>query len=195
MNTTTTTEALKAELAAILGGVRRRRRLRRAFLGTVWFLIAFTGVALLAALTVDAWRFAPEVVIVARIASYLLGAGALLYFVALPVLQRVSDGRLALYVEEHEPSLAMALASATEIAAQAGEQDIVEDIGFKDNFGRDTPRSSFIGFLNAAEKFEYEIAEHRVRIFLKTISPAQHIITPPHICTNKKALCTDISMA
>jgi hypothetical protein len=126
MNTTTTTEALKAELAAILGGVRRRRRLRRAFLGTVWFLIAFTGVALLAALTVDAWRFAPEVVIVARIASYLLGAGALLYFVALPVLQRVSDGRLALYVEEHEPSLAMALASATEIAAQAGESAVLE---------------------------------------------------------------------
>jgi MscS family membrane protein len=37
-------------------------------------------------------------------------------------------------------------------------QDVVEDIEFKDNLGRDTPRSSFIGFLTATEKFDYEVA-------------------------------------
>ena len=120
MNTVTTTEALQAELAAILGRVGRRRRLRRALLGTVWFLMAFTTVALLGALAVDAWRFAPEVVVAVRVASYLLWAVALLYFVAFPIVQRVSHGQLALYVEEREPSLAMALASATEIAGRDG---------------------------------------------------------------------------
>jgi hypothetical protein len=112
MNDTTTSTRLKAELAAILTRVRRRWRLRRALLGSVWFLIAFVAVALLATFTVDAWHFAPDVVTGARVASYLIGAGALLYFIAIPAFQRVSARRLALYVEEHEPSLGMALASA-----------------------------------------------------------------------------------
>jgi len=36
------------------------------------------------------------------------------------------------------------------------QQDIVEDQAFKDNLGRDTPRSSFIGFLMHTEKFDYK---------------------------------------
>ena len=128
MNTMPTTEALKAELAAILTRVRRRWRLRRALLGTLWFLIAFSGVALLAALTVDALRFAPQIVSAARVAVYIVCAGALLYFIARPVFQRVTDRRLALYVEEHEPSLGMALASATEIpdGARDGNSAVLE---------------------------------------------------------------------
>jgi hypothetical protein len=115
MNAMTTSAALRAELAAILTRVRRRWRLRRALLGTVWFLGASAIVALIAVTTVDGWRFAPEVVTGARIASYLTIAVALLYFIGIPVFQRVSDRRLALYMEEREPSLGMALASATEL--------------------------------------------------------------------------------
>jgi len=37
-------------------------------------------------------------------------------------------------------------------------QDVVKDVVFKDNLGRDTPRSSFVGFLTAAEEFDYELA-------------------------------------
>jgi MscS family membrane protein len=33
-----------------------------------------------------------------------------------------------------------------------------EDVVFKDNLGRDTPRSSFSGFLSATENFDYELA-------------------------------------
>ena len=50
---------------------------------------------------------------------------------------------------------ALALQEQTE-GAEAQEQDVVEDVAFKDNFGRDTPRSSFVGFLTATEKFDYE---------------------------------------
>ncbi len=42
--------------------------------------------------------------------------------------------------------------------AQSLEQDVVEDNAFKDNLGRDTPRSSFIGFLRLTEEFDYEAA-------------------------------------
>ena len=41
---------------------------------------------------------------------------------------------------------------------QTLEQDVVEDNAFKDNLGRDTPRSSFIGFLTLSEKFDYATA-------------------------------------
>jgi hypothetical protein len=114
-----TTAALKAELAAILVRVRRRWRLRRALLGAVWFLSACVIVGLIAAGIVNAWRFAPEVVGGARIASYLVVAIALLCFIGVPLLKRVSDRRLALYVEEHEPSLGLALASAAELDNRA----------------------------------------------------------------------------
>ncbi len=118
-----TTRGLKAELAAILVRVRRRWRLQRALLGTVWFLGAGACVGLIAAFTVDAWRFAPQVVTGARIASYLFWACALLFFIGIPAFRRVPDRRLALYLEEREPSLGMAFASATELADNAGNGD------------------------------------------------------------------------
>ena len=120
MNDMPTTTGLKAELAAILARVRRRWRLRRALLGTVWFLGAGACVGLIAAFTVDAWRFAPEAVTGARIASYLFWTCTLLFFIGIPVFRRVSDRRLALYLEEREPSLGMAFASATDLADNAG---------------------------------------------------------------------------
>jgi len=42
--------------------------------------------------------------------------------------------------------------------AASVEQDIVEDAAFEDNLGRDTPRSSFIGFLTLAERYDYATA-------------------------------------
>ncbi|NOR19651.1 MAG: hypothetical protein GQ538_06140, partial [Xanthomonadales bacterium] len=57
---------------------------------------------------------------------------------------------------------AMTFASSTQAlqdqteAVQPLEQDLVEDVEFKDNLGRDTPRSSFIGFLLLTEKFDYK---------------------------------------
>ena len=120
MKITSTTSRLNAELATILTRVRRRWRLRRALLGAVWFLSACASAGLLAAFTVDAWHFAPEVVTGARIASYLACAGALVFFLGVPFFQRVTDRRIALYVEEREPSLGMALASAMEIEDSAG---------------------------------------------------------------------------
>jgi len=39
------------------------------------------------------------------------------------------------------------------------ETDVVEDVEFKDNLGRDTPRSSFEGFLAATEQFDFESAK------------------------------------
>ena len=42
------------------------------------------------------------------------------------------------------------------------EQDVVEDNAFKDNLGRDTPQSSFIGFLQHTEKFDFKGASQYI---------------------------------
>jgi len=59
--------------------------------------------------------------------------------------------------------LFVALASASTAVAQEEQKVEVqtpaaEVVEFKDNLGRDTPRSSFIGFLKAAEEFDYDRA-------------------------------------
>jgi len=51
-----------------------------------------------------------------------------------------------------------ALQDETEPPAQDPPQDVIEDVAFKDNLGRDTPRSSFAGFLKATEKFDFVTA-------------------------------------
>jgi hypothetical protein len=128
MNAMSTTATLRSELAAILARVRRRWRLRRALLGTVWFLGVSLIIGVLAAAAADAWRFAPEAVTAARIAGYLVFVAALLTFIGIPFFQRVTDRRLALYVEEREPSLGMAFASATELedSAASGSSPALE---------------------------------------------------------------------
>ncbi|MBE9548805.1 MAG: mechanosensitive ion channel [Proteobacteria bacterium] len=52
------------------------------------------------------------------------------------------------------------MAQAAEQAEESPElaKDVVEDVSFKDNLGRDTPRSSFTGFLKLTEKFDYVTA-------------------------------------
>jgi MscS family membrane protein len=52
----------------------------------------------------------------------------------------------------------LALQDETEPPAQALAQDVVEDVAFKDNLGRDTPRSSFVGFLKTTEQFDFKTA-------------------------------------
>jgi len=52
----------------------------------------------------------------------------------------------------------LALQDETEAPVQDLTQDVVEDVAFRDNLGRDTPRSSFVGFLKATEKFDFVTA-------------------------------------
>ena len=97
MSTMSRTATLRTALAAILARVRRRWRLRRALLGAVWFLALAAGVALVAAFSVDAWRFAPEVVTGARIVGWFVIGIAFVFVIAVPLFRRVSDRQLALF--------------------------------------------------------------------------------------------------
>ena len=59
--------------------------------------------------------------------------------------------------------LAFLFSSSTLLAETENEAPLLgeastDDSGFKDNLGRDTPYSSFLGFLKATESFNYELA-------------------------------------
>jgi MscS family membrane protein len=45
-----------------------------------------------------------------------------------------------------------------ELIKEVPEQELIEDSVFRDNLGRDTPRSSFVGFLSATDKFNFDAA-------------------------------------
>lgn len=51
----------------------------------------------------------------------------------------------------------LALVAQEEVEG-AINSELIQDIEFKDNFARDTPRSSFIGFLTATDEFDFEKA-------------------------------------
>ena len=102
------------ELLAMLRQVRRRWRLRLLLQG-----IAIVVVATLVALLVGAWamdrlRFTETAVLTTRVVVWLALVGAAVRWLVLPLARRVPDERVALYVEEHEPSLDASLLSALE---------------------------------------------------------------------------------
>jgi MscS family membrane protein len=45
-----------------------------------------------------------------------------------------------------------------ELLDEVPEQELIEGSTFRDNLGRDTPRSSFVGFLSATDKFDFNAA-------------------------------------
>ncbi len=111
----TRTPPANEQITQLLTTVRRRWRLRRVLRALTGFAFAIGAIVLIAVLVMNSWYFAPAVVTGVKLTSYALLVVAFGFLIGPPLVQRVSRTRLALYVEEHEPSLAMALASAAEL--------------------------------------------------------------------------------
>ncbi|HEV2132356.1 MAG TPA: DUF4175 family protein, partial [Longimicrobiaceae bacterium] len=109
-----------AQLVRIVGQVRRRWRLRLALKGAAVVIAAGLAVVLLAALALEQIGREPAALVSLRLLILLALVGLIARYLALPLLRRVSDERVALYLEEHEPSLQAALVSALEAGSQAG---------------------------------------------------------------------------
>ncbi|HEY3885537.1 MAG TPA: hypothetical protein VGL62_10045, partial [Vicinamibacterales bacterium] len=108
----------RAGLIAIIHEVRRRWRMKIAVRGAA----LMTGCAA-AALILSAWglqwmRFTPESILVFRILFGIVLAGLAYACLVHPLLRRVTDEQVALYLEEHEPSLEAAIISAIEARDQ-----------------------------------------------------------------------------
>ena len=90
-------------------------------------LAALLGIGLVAFM-VSSWgmegsRFSPGVVNGFRIFTWLSLVAVGFWFLVRPLWRRPSDARVALYLEEHEPSLKAAVVSAIDAGADPGEGD------------------------------------------------------------------------
>lgn len=104
------------DLMRILASVRRRWRLRIVLRGAALTLAVALVAFAASAWAVDATRFSAGAVTAFRWIAWGSVAVAALWFLVRPLARRVSDEQVALYLEEHEPSLEAAILGA--VAAQ-----------------------------------------------------------------------------
>ena len=102
------------DLFGIIAHVRNRWRTKLALRGAVRLLAVAFGLFVLAAYGLETVRFTTTSIVVARIGLALGLIAAALWFVVRPLRRKVSDEQVALYLEEHEPSLQATLLSAVE---------------------------------------------------------------------------------
>ena len=108
------------EILRAIRHVRNRWRLRVALRSVAVLAAAVLGTLLLSSGGLEIFRFTPNSIIAFRVVTYvaLIGFGWWLFI--RPIARRVSDQQVALYLEEHEPSLQATVLSAVE---EAGKGD------------------------------------------------------------------------
>src|SRR5256885_15534591 len=111
------TEGHRAELVDVIREVRRRWRIKLAVRGAA-IAIGGTVLALLVSASgLEALRFSSRAIIGFRVLILLTVAALLARWVVAPLLRRVKDGQVAMYLEEQDPSLQAEILSAVEAAA------------------------------------------------------------------------------
>ena len=115
-----TDERRHAEILRIVQGARRRWRLRVALRGAALSGAATLGALFLSALLLERLRFDATAVLWLRGLTWGTLLASALWFLARPLGRSVGDRQVALYLEEHEPSLDLALVSALEADGDPG---------------------------------------------------------------------------
>lgn len=111
-----------AELLAVVRRVRRRWRARRLLFGASVTVAAALLLLFASAAAMDALRYPAALVRALGAAAWALLAFALWWAVWRPLRSRRSDRQVALYVEEHDPTLREAVLSGVELGREAGER-------------------------------------------------------------------------
>ncbi|MEQ1574863.1 MAG: DUF4175 family protein, partial [Vicinamibacterales bacterium] len=102
------------DLLGIVSYVRGRWRTKLAVRGAVTILLICAAVFFAAAFGLQWARFSAPSIIAARVLLALVAAGSAFWFLVRPLRRKVTDDQVALYLEEHEPSLQATLVSAVE---------------------------------------------------------------------------------
>src|SRR3954454_11569395 len=108
-----------AELVDVIHRVRNRWRLKLALRGTVIVVAGTLLALLLSASSLEALRFSPAAIISFRGIALLVFALLVGVGLVLPLRRRVTDGQVALYLEECDPSLEAAIMSAVDTSGAA----------------------------------------------------------------------------
>jgi hypothetical protein len=108
---------------ALIARLRRRWRLRLMLSGLAQVLVLTTATVLAAAWLLNEFHFSASAVWTLRLLSLTVLAGTIYVACVKPLRRRVSDARVALYLEEREPSLGGLLASAVD-TRRAPDHDV-----------------------------------------------------------------------
>ena len=112
----------RTELVEVIRRIRNRWRLRLAARGAVVVFVGTVLVLLLSASSLESFRFSVPAIITFRILA-LVAFGALVLYAITPLRRQVSDTQVALYLEEHNPSLEAAILSAVETSSTLDSDD------------------------------------------------------------------------
>ena len=104
----------RADLVSVIHDVRRRWRMKLALRGAALAAACFALVLIVSALVLQWMRFTAESIFGFRILLAAVVALLAYVFFVRPLMRRVSDEQVAMYLEEHEPSLEAAIISAVE---------------------------------------------------------------------------------
>ncbi|MGC4083941.1 MAG: hypothetical protein QM736_17990 [Vicinamibacterales bacterium] len=104
----------REELVAVIHRVRNRWRLKLALRGAVIVVAGTLLALLLSASSLEALRFSPSAIIAFRVIALIVFLGLVMIGFVQPLRRRVSDGQVALYLEEKDPTLQAAILSAIE---------------------------------------------------------------------------------
>jgi hypothetical protein len=107
----------RSDLTAAIRRVRNRWRLRHFLSGLAIVLGAGLLVVLAGAWLMQYYRFEPSVVTGVRTGTWLVLGALAVRCLVLPLVRRVSETQVALYLEEHDPTLDAMVLSAVESTA------------------------------------------------------------------------------
>ena len=127
MLTSDTPRSSREDLVRVIRQVRNRWRFKIALRGMAVMVAAGVVAFLMSAYGLEYFRFSAPAIIAFRVLTYVVLAALFVRSLVLPLARRVSDERIALYLEEHEPSLQAAVVSALEESAKpntVGRADI-----------------------------------------------------------------------
>ncbi len=110
------------ELSEVIGNLRRRWRLRHLLNGLFTTLAVMIALIVISAWLLNQWHFAEPAVWLLRFTLIVTLVGLLFQFCVKPLQREVSDARVALYLQEHEPTLKSIILSAVE-AGQSSPPD------------------------------------------------------------------------
>ena len=113
----------RSELVEVIRRVRNRWRLRLAARGAVVVFAGTVLVLLLSASGLETFRFSVPAIIAFRILTRRRVRRPAVLRVRWPLRRRVTDTQVALYLEEHNPTLEAAILSAVEATADGRSPD------------------------------------------------------------------------
>src|SRR5579862_9218067 len=105
----------EAQLLDVVRGVRNRWRARHLLRGATIVAAGSFVLLVAASYTMELFRYAESAVLVSQIVAVLGIVALVVRFLVIPWMSPARDESVALYVEEHEPTLDGALVTAVEM--------------------------------------------------------------------------------